>query len=298
MGAVTLRKPEAFRQPLEPRNRNARGRGQAQTPRIHPVPRFIAIIAATAAVLLAAGCATSPASPAGGHVPAHVIVSNASRQLSHSTSLAITMDIQGPQGPAPQAPAIHADFTMRNAPDTAMTAAITEREADGTVFATIREILLNKVYYLSAKVFIPGAPQDLAPWAAPGKPWTAVPASKLNQASGNTQAPAADTSLALQNPMSLFGTIFAQISAAKDTSVAGGQVIDGVPTTRLHGTYRDHGAAAPFDLWVDAQDRPRELRLSSQGVTMTIHFRSFNLPVSITPPPAREVGPPKPGFGL
>jgi hypothetical protein len=28
------------------------------------------------------------------------------------------------------------------------------------------------------------------------------------------------------------------------------------------------------------------------------YFRSFNQPVSITPPPAREVGPPKPGFDL
>lgn len=31
---------------------------------------------------------------------------------------------------------------------------------------------------------------------------------------------------------------------------------------------------------------------------MTFYFKSFNQPVSITPPPAREVGPPKPGFGL
>src|SRR5260370_7332710 len=116
MSAVTLRKPEAFRQPLEPASRNARGRGQSQTPRIHPVPRFIAIIAATAAVLLAAGCATSPASPAGGHVPAHVIVSNASRQLSHTTSLAITMDIQGPQGPPPPPPPIHPHSPMRTLP--------------------------------------------------------------------------------------------------------------------------------------------------------------------------------------
>src|SRR5258708_1877584 len=163
-GATPAWKPEALRQSREPRDQHVRGRGQAQVTRLH---RF-ATIAAAATALLAAGCTTSPART---HVPAHVILTDASRQLSHSTSVAITMDIGGQQGPA-----VRADLTMRTAPDKAMTADITETEQNGSVFAVIREILVNKVFYLRAKVFAPGVPQDvLIPWAAPGKTWTAVP---------------------------------------------------------------------------------------------------------------------------
>jgi hypothetical protein len=260
--------------------------------RIHLTPRTIAVIAAAAAALGAAGCATTTAAArSSAHGRATVILRDVSRQLARTTSLTVAIDVRGAQDMA-----MHADLTMRTAPDKAMTAEMTMM-GHGSVVATMREILVGKTFYLSA-------PQDLMPWAAPGKPWTAVPVSMLDQAPGGTHAPTAGASLAQLNPASLFSDTLTAISASKNVSVAGTERIDGVPTTRLHGTYRDQGTVITFDLWADAHARPRELRASTPqsdpaqvGSTMTIHCRSFNMPVSITPPPAREVGPPQSSIG-
>lgn len=199
--------------------------------------------------------------------------------------MSLAMDVQQQQM---RGMAMRGDITMRTRPGAAMAANLTML-MDGSAVATIREILVNNVAYLSG-------PSDFLPVSS-GKRWTAVPAATLDQASGSSRASATDISLPQLTPTSLSGTFFASINAAKDVSVAGPQVIDGVPTTRLHGTYRDQGSVTTFDLWVDAQARPRELRESVStddanqgGMTLTVHFRSFNMPVSITPPPARDVG--------
>ncbi|MES9539032.1 DUF6612 family protein [Actinomadura sp. NPDC000600] len=106
------------------------------------------------------------------------------------------------------------------------------------------------------------------------------------------------------------------LTASKDAREVGKETIDGVETTHYTGTYRMEDAVAQlppdsqeayrkslettglkamhFDLWVDGQQLPRQVKMDSTqstagAMTMTMKYRDFGKPVQVAEPPASEV---------
>lgn len=272
------------------------------------------IISAAAATLLAAGCSSAGHfTPLGGTkanggtqtLAAATLLKNVSGQTAHITSMTGTMLMQsnGAHGFGMQG-----NFKMRTAPDVAMEMDMRISGAGQELPGTLREIITSSGLYLNMSTLA----------QITGKPWIGIPISKLDKASGGSLASML-AGIKQQDPLS----VARMLAASKDVTSMGTETIDGVPTTHLHGTfsYRQALATLPsqmrtmeqqyakamgagkitFDLWVDAQNLPRQIvetyDMAPLGhVTMTVHFTSFNQPVSITAPPASEVGTP-PGVG-
>ncbi|NKZ02555.1 LppX_LprAFG lipoprotein [Actinomadura latina] len=106
------------------------------------------------------------------------------------------------------------------------------------------------------------------------------------------------------------------LTASKDAREVGKETVDGIETTHFTGTYRMEDAIAKlspemreayrknltssgmenmhFDLWVDGQQLPRQLKMKSDQTSegtlnMTMKYRDYGKPVQITAPPASQV---------
>jgi hypothetical protein len=64
----------------------------------------------------------------------------------------------------------------------------------------------------------------------------------------------------------------------------------GVRHYRLTGV--SSAPTQPFDLYLDAQDRPVKVTTTSSSVNMTITYSGFGDPITVSAPPADQVGPP------
>ncbi|MFI6811716.1 DUF1396 domain-containing protein [Nonomuraea sp. NPDC050328] len=139
------------------------------------------------------------------------------------------------------------------------------------------------------------------------KPWIQV---KLNEV-----GPAAEVQKYLDQVRQFdLATVTKLVTASKDVKSVGTETVDNVETTHYSGTFPVELAVltlpadqqerarqnlaelkdVKFDIWVAADGLPRKLALngSKEGGTLdaTLFFKGFNEPVTITPPPADQVG--------
>jgi LppX_LprAFG lipoprotein len=144
---------------------------------------------------------------------------------------------------------------------------------------------------------------------AKSKPWVALDAAQLGVDAGDLAASqGADPTQGLD--------LLAGLS--DNAQATGTETVDGVTTTKYRGTITTAALtknlpkaqvaeatalmgsqqSIPVTVWVDDQNRARRMdltfRLAQQGTQMTMNasytFSKFGEPVSITPPPASQVG--------
>jgi hypothetical protein len=136
-----------------------------------------------------------------------------------------------------------------------------------------------------------------------GKPWIKVDTTKIPHGTGSMSHEAPDASGQL-----------AYLDHPQRVTKVGSATIDGAPTTHYRVVVSPQALAAsgvsakpiPVDVWVDAQHRVRQEKLtavmtagstaspsagSSQSInlTMTLHLTDFGTPVHVTAPPAGQV---------
>jgi hypothetical protein len=143
-----------------------------------------------------------------------------------------------------------------------------------------------------------------------GKPWIRVDTTKITPSADGTSNQAPDASAQL-----------AYLDHAQQVSKVGTQTVDGAATTHYRmtlspaalGSSSVHAAKPiPVDVWVDAQHRVRQEKLSmdltaagssaspssgassrsagsSESITVTMHLRDFGTPVHVTAPPKGQV---------
>lgn len=138
-----------------------------------------------------------------------------------------------------------------------------------------------------------------------GKPWLLVTPSSSNPIVKQL-APSLDSALSAVS----LGSLSVLVGAAKSVAVKGTETIRGALATHyaidveiaklpasLPG--RSELAASgsdtlPLQLFVDTQGRPvragPELTVQGQDVSINVDFTQYNKPVTITPPPASQVG--------
>jgi hypothetical protein len=139
--------------------------------------------------------------------------------------------------------------------------------------------------------------------AKTGKPWVVVSANSSNAIVAGLGGVVA-TVIAVGSPESLI----AFTRAAKSVKDLGAATIGGVATTH-YALVVDHSllpadlassvtsgkaATIPVDLYIDAQGRPVQVggtfTIAGQTVTPTITLTGYNAPLTITAPPADQVG--------
>jgi len=275
----------------------------------------IAALAVTAA--LAAGCGTAGSNTTassksqGAGVSAADAVKLAADQASQTTAMTagISVRMSGQQPGSMQG-----TIAMRTKPSLAMEMNLTSVAVGGqSVPGGMRQILVTKGLYLST-------PQ-LSRLA--GKPWVLIPASMLNQASGNAFSQLGQQ-LQQQDPLSSAR----MLGAATNVRQIGTGTADGVPVTRYSGVIpvqRGLSRLTPqlrnqaqrklssmgittvsFIAALDQQHRIRQLQEWMNGtaerMVTTVSVTGLDQPVSIEPPPASQVGqipvgPPSSGSG-
>ncbi|MEV5569451.1 DUF6612 family protein [Spirillospora sp. NPDC052269] len=164
-------------------------------------------------------------------------------------------------------------------------------------------VMVGRTVYMKSAVFAQ---------LSHGKPWLKLSASELGAASGQNfdqlieQQKQADP--AEQTRM---------LTASKDVREVGKETVNGVQTTHYQGTVSVQEIAAKlpdatrqqqmknfqklglqslaFDLWVDGQQLPAKVVMkspegSSTKMNTTVTYSGWNTPVTVTAPPASEVG--------
>ncbi|GAA2119190.1 hypothetical protein [Actinomadura alba] len=145
-----------------------------------------------------------------------------------------------------------------------------------------------------------------------GKPWMKLPLDAISKASGMN----VDELLQQSQQMDPVQAT-KQLTASKDVREVGKETVNGVETTHFTGSYKVSEATAKldpqkraatekaareagmdsmlFDLWVDGQQLPQKMVMKAgpgakTPVTITVVYRDYGQPVTITAPPASEVG--------
>ncbi|GAA3135786.1 LppX_LprAFG lipoprotein [Streptosporangium carneum] len=164
-----------------------------------------------------------------------------------------------------------------------------------------RVILTGETVYVKSEL--------LNKFAGTTKPWAKASLSDLD---AQGQAGVRDF-LTQAQQFDLAGTV-KLLTASKDVKAVGTETVGGVETTHYSGTFPVAEAAqvidpakreqleqrlsqvkdVKFDLWADAESLPRKVTLSGaeQGSSFNLvtSFRGFNEPVTISAPPADQVG--------
>lgn len=215
--------------------------------------------------------------------PAHDAAELGARMLAaveklHSVHLTLSGNAETGEG----------DSTMSNGRTTA---------TDLTVSAAGQQIEVRMIGKRSW-VKLPGMQRD-------GKPWTLVSTSS----SDPTIRAMAGTMQSTQSMTSLTSFLVLVKATTKFTVKGAGQV-DGTPATHYALTVdltkanlpgamgkaveQAHVTAVPVDLWLDRQDRPvrvsETITVGGQTVSIDVRMSDFDKPVTITPPPAGQVG--------
>ncbi|MEV7005406.1 LppX_LprAFG lipoprotein [Streptosporangium sp. NPDC051022] len=165
----------------------------------------------------------------------------------------------------------------------------------------VRAILTGDTVYVKSEL--------LKRFAGSGKPWLKA---SLKDLDAKGQEGVTDL-LDRAQQFDLAGTV-KLLTASKDVKAVGTETVGGVETTHYSGTFPVDAAAqvidparreqlqqelsrvknVKFDLWADAESLPRKVTLSGseQGAVFNLAaaFKGFNEPVTITAPPADQVG--------
>jgi hypothetical protein len=257
-------------------------------------------------VLTLTGCLGDSGSGSAGsgvQLTAAQVLEKASQKTSAVETYAadLTMNVGTPEG----AMDMHGTARFRTKPSTAFTMTIDKMTVGGRSLPTssIQMIYLDKVIYVKM-------PQ-LTQASSTAKPWVKVDLTQAGQQAGLNLDSLLNSSKqadpAEQTKM---------FTASKDVREVGKETIDGVKTTHYTGSitvaeamgkldaqtrqqlqkiYNQIGATKiNFDLWADSQQLPRKLSTKvnvQQGtMTSTIVYRDYGKPVSVSAPPADQVG--------
>ncbi|MFB4305665.1 LppX_LprAFG lipoprotein [Actinomadura sp. GTD37] len=202
------------------------------------------------------------------------------------------------------------DLTMngsmqyRTKPDLAYSMNFTEMKMAGKSMGGMEQRLVGQAMYMKMPML-----SELGGGAA--KPWIKISLDELGKKSGMNIEQMLQQSRQLDPVQNT-----KMLTASKDVREVGKETVNGVETTHYTGTYRMDDAIAKlspemqeayrknatssgmenmnFDLWVDGQQLPQQLKMksnqTSEGtLSMTMNYRDYGKPVDITEPPASEV---------
>lgn len=253
------------------------------------------------AAVLVAGCGNSATISQGTHaLPAAQVIKLAADQASqvNSVSAAINVKMSGQQPGS-----MRGTEKMRIRPSLAMDVNLTQATINGQRLpGGMRAILSSKGMYMR---------MAMLSQATHGKPWLLIPESALNKASGNMFGQLTQQVQQQDDPLSSAR----MLSAAHNVKQIGTGTVAGVPVTRYSGVIQVQQALSklspqlrnlakrqyssmgittiPFTAAVDQQHQVRALRMQMNGtseqMTMSFTVTGLNQPVSIKPPPSRQV---------
>lgn len=198
---------------------------------------------------------------------------------------------------------MHMTGQLRTHPSLAMALSIDQLQSKGqSVAGGMQEILIGDAIYMK----MPALSQMTG-----GKPWIKISLKQVGQKAGISIDQLLQQAQQ-QNPVEQTK----MFTASKDVKKVGTETIDGVQTTHYSGTltpseaaaklspklraqynklYQQVGArATAFDVWVDNDSLPRKMvmKMTMKNGTMTYSmlYKDYGQPVSISAPPASEVG--------
>jgi hypothetical protein len=173
----------------------------------------------------------------------------------------------------------------------------------GQSLAGMRQVFVDKTMYMK----IPMLTQ-----VAGAKPWLKISLAEVGRQSG------VNLDQMLQQAQQLDPVQNTKLlTASKDAREVGKETVGGVQTTHYAGTYSMSDAVAKldaqqrdafqkvagetgmgtmaFDVWVDGERLPRKMTMKTAQsaktpMTITVTYRDFGKSVTITPPPASEIG--------
>ncbi|HEY2577115.1 MAG TPA: hypothetical protein VGI74_12490 [Streptosporangiaceae bacterium] len=259
--------------------------------------------AGAAAVLLAAGCGGSSATPSPTHPGASSLspiqaITLAAHQAKAVNSAAFTLDVHTTGTTSEN---LAGSIQIRLQPSLLASEDFSTLTVNGrSVPGGIQEIMNSQTIYMKMALL----------QQALGKPWVRVPYAELRQATGLNLGQLVQQ-VQDYNPM----VQTQMLAGAKDVKTAGTQTIGGVKTTEYTGTYTMSAAMAKipssfrslmqkqvqsmglglvqFKVWLDAQHQARKLITVEPGkstqITVTVQVTGINQPVSVTYPPASQV---------
>ncbi|MFA1543823.1 LppX_LprAFG lipoprotein [Actinomadura monticuli] len=203
------------------------------------------------------------------------------------------------------------DLTMngtmqyRTKPDLAYSMNFSEMKMAGKSMGGMEQRLVGRTMYLKMPML------SQLGGGAGAKPWIKLSLDELGKQSGMN----IDELLQQSRQMDPVQNT-KMLTASKDVREVGKETVNGVETTHYTGTYRMEDAIAKlspemqdayrknatttgmdamnFDLWVDGQQVPQQMRMTSNKtaegtLTMTMKYRDYGKPVDITEPPADQV---------
>ncbi|MCW2903954.1 MAG: hypothetical protein JWO67_6219 [Streptosporangiaceae bacterium] len=267
--------------------------------------RFAAGAAAgTALVLSLSGCMgdSGGTNTNGIKLTAAQVVAKSSEQTGKTDSFKADLTVAGTSGGSAMNAHVNGQFRIR--PSLAFTAKLDQASHGGQSLpgGAAQAIFTDNVLYVRA--------QQLSQFTG-GKPWMKIDTSQAGQQSGlnvkNLVGQVEKVNPAEQTKM---------FTASKDVRKVGDETVDGVKTTHYAGTVtvdqalkqfdatsRDKlrkfyaegaGQKINFDLWTDGEQLPRKLvskvnTPKGDSATVTILYRDYGKPVTVTAPPAADV---------
>lgn len=265
----------------------------------------------TTLVLALAACGSSgksaDAGPGGVKLSANEVLLKTSKQTGQVSSFSadITLDsnAQGHSGTT------HATGQVRLRPDVALSGTLDKASMGGfTLNSSVPVVLVNNVLY--AKI-----PSQFSQFSSfnGGKQWVKVDLNSVGQKKGVDAASAVQQVANFIDP----GNLTKTFTASKDVTKVGDQAINGTNTTHYKGTVTVKDAlaqldpatqqklkglydkagnqAVAFELWADGQGLANKVIVKAasgkgESTTLTVVYSGFNQKVSVTAPPAGDVG--------
>jgi hypothetical protein len=192
----------------------------------------------------------------------------------------------------------------RTKPDLAYSMNFADMAAGGKSIGCMEQRLVGRTMYMKMDMLS-------ALGGNSGKPWFKISLDELGTQSGLN----IDELLQQSRQMDPVQNT-KMLTASKDAREVGKETVGGVETTHYTGTYRMEDGIAKlspelretyrknivssgmdnmhFDLWVDGQQLPRQLKMTSDQtaegtLTMTMKYRDYGKPVQVAAPPASQV---------
>ncbi|MEU5989824.1 LppX_LprAFG lipoprotein [Spirillospora sp. NPDC047418] len=193
----------------------------------------------------------------------------------------------------------------RTKPDLAYSMNFTDMTAAGKSMGGMEQRLVGRNMYMKMPML------SALGGNASAKPWIKLSLDELGKQSGMNIEELLQQSRQMDPVQNT-----KMLTASKDAREVGKETLDGVETTHYTGTYRMEDAIAKlspemqeayrknlastgmqsmhFDLWVDGQQLPRQMKMksaqTSEGtMTMSMKYHDFGKPVQIDEPPASQV---------
>lgn len=233
--------------------------------------------------MVAAGCSSSAAKQDGSHADASALAAKLGKSLKALTAAHLDIDAGSLGGKST------ADVTLDNGHATATDVKLSESAGQ------IDVVTVDGKSYAKVPA---GASKS-------GKPWVLVSSDSTNPLV-QTISPA----LSVTGIITSLSVVSGLVDSASDVQDHGSASVDGVPTTHytmkvdpnkstgnseLDGMLRSLGGTKiPVDLWLDGQARPvkfvLDIALGSSKFPVTVDVSKLDAPLTITAPPASEVG--------